>query len=116
MSCQQIRESISLPPAPSPRANNNSNICLKYCPKGLDHLNTHAETLTDIEVEFTYGVLDNTFPDNMKPLNGMYITGDSLNFMLPSHIVFVASSSFDAVNFAGAVGSTLITDNLELID
>jgi len=76
---------------------------------------TNVETLTDIEVEFTYGELDNTFPDYMKPPNGMYVTGDSLNFMLPSHIVFVASSSFDGANFAGAVGSTLIIDDLELI-
>ncbi len=40
MSCQQIREVMSLPPDP-PRINNNNYICLKYCPKGLDHLNEH---------------------------------------------------------------------------
>ncbi len=28
---------MSLPPSP-PRVNNNNYICLKYCPKGLDHL------------------------------------------------------------------------------
>ena len=38
MSCQQIREVMSLPPDP-PHINNNNYICLKYCPKGLDHLN-----------------------------------------------------------------------------
>ena len=38
MSCQQIREVMSLPPDP-PHVNNNNYICLKYCPKGLDHLN-----------------------------------------------------------------------------
>jgi len=37
MSCQQIREVMSLPPDP-PHVNNNNYICLKYCPKGLDHL------------------------------------------------------------------------------
>jgi len=28
---------MSLPPDP-PHVNNNNYICLKYCPKGLDHL------------------------------------------------------------------------------
>lgn len=37
MSFQQIREVISLPKHPS-RVNNNNYICMKYCPKGLDHL------------------------------------------------------------------------------
>ena len=39
MSFQQKGKVISLPPAP-PRVNNDNNnyICIKYCPKGLDHL------------------------------------------------------------------------------
>lgn len=37
MSYQQFREVISLPPDP-PRINNINYICIKYCPKALDHL------------------------------------------------------------------------------
>ena len=37
MSYQQIMGVMSLPPDP-PRVNNNNYICIKYCPKGLDHL------------------------------------------------------------------------------
>ena len=37
MSYQQFRKVISLPPDP-PRINNINYICIKYCPKALDHL------------------------------------------------------------------------------
>lgn len=42
---------MSLPPDP-PHVNNNNYICLKYCPKGLDHLNGdyHAPNYYKIEV------------------------------------------------------------------
>jgi len=42
MSYQQFRKVISLPPDP-PRINNINYICIKYCPKALDHLNTDFE-------------------------------------------------------------------------
>ena len=74
-----------------------------------------VEEQTRITVNFTYGELDSSFPDYMRPTDGKYVTGDSVSFVLPSHITFVASSSYDGDNFAGAVGSTLIVDNLELI-
>lgn len=70
--------------------------------------------LTEIEIEFTYGELDNSVPDYMKPSNGMYVAGDSVSYILPTHIVFVGSASFDGANFAGAVGSTLLLDDLEM--
>jgi len=71
--------------------------------------------LTSIEILFTYGELDNTFPDYMKPADNVYVSADSAAFALPTHITFVASSSFDGANFAGAVGSTLIIDNIEML-
>jgi hypothetical protein len=77
--------------------------------------NQVQEELTTLSVNFTYGELDSSYPDFMKPPDGKYVTGDSANFILPSHITFVASSSFDGDNFAGAVGSTLVVDNLQLI-
>ncbi len=71
--------------------------------------------LTNIEIAFTYGELDNTFPDYMKPPNNDYVSADSAAFALPTHITFVASSSFDGANFAGAVGSVLIVDDIEMV-
>ncbi len=73
-----------------------------------------VETLESVTIEFVYGVLDNSYPDSIKPPDGSYVTGDSLDFILPTHITFVASSSFDGARFAGAVGSLLIIDDLEL--
>ncbi len=76
------------------------------------------ENLTDfkeIQIDFVYGALDGSYPDFMKPKNGEYVVGDDVNYMLPTHITFVASSSFDGANFAGAIGSVLIIDDLELI-
>ena len=74
-----------------------------------------VSTIWLLSVNFTYGELDSSFPDYMRPPDGKYVTGDSVNFVLPSHITFVASSSYDGDNFAGAVGSTLLVDNLELL-
>ena len=47
MSFQQKGKVISLPPDP-PRVNNDNNnyICIKYCLKGLDHLNGAPMTVT----------------------------------------------------------------------
>jgi hypothetical protein len=73
------------------------------------------DDLTTIEIDFTYGELDSSFPDYMKPADNVYVSPDSAAFALPTHITFVASSSFDGANFAGAVGSVLIVDDVEMI-
>ena len=71
--------------------------------------------LATMELSFTYGELDGSFPDYMKPTDQGYVSGDSATFVLPTHITFVASSSFDGANFAGAIGSTLIVDDVEMV-
>ena len=71
--------------------------------------------LTTMEMSFTYGELDGSFPDYMKPTDHGYVSRDSATFVLPTHITFVASSSFDGANFAGAIGSTLIIDDVEMV-
>ncbi|MFV0366772.1 MAG: PCMD domain-containing protein [Mangrovibacterium sp.] len=68
----------------------------------------------DIELTFTYGELDESFPDYMKPTNGLYVDADLVDYALPTHIIFVASSSYNGDNFAGAVGSLLFVDDLKL--
>jgi hypothetical protein len=68
-----------------------------------------------IEVPITYGPLDNSFPDYMFPDEGDFVSADSAAFILPTHLTFVATSSFDGANFAGAIGSTLVIDDLELV-
>ncbi len=73
------------------------------------------EELTNQDVVFTYGELDSSFPDYMRPLNNNYVSSDSAAFALPTHITFIASSSFDGANFAGAVGSVLIVDDIEMV-
>lgn len=74
-----------------------------------------ADMLTTMEIPFTYGALDDSFPDYMKPEDGVYVSADSAAFVLPTHITFVASSSFDGANFAGAIGSILIVDDVEMV-
>jgi hypothetical protein len=74
-----------------------------------------VENLTSLEIVFTYGELDNTFPEYMKPPDNAYVSTDSAAFALPTHITFVASSSYDGANFAGAVGSVLIVDDIEML-
>lgn len=71
--------------------------------------------LSEIELDFTYGELDNSFPDYMKPENGLYVSADSSKFVLPTHITFVASSSYNGAIFSGAIGSELIVDDVELL-
>jgi hypothetical protein len=51
----------------------------------------------------------------MYPENNAYVSDDLAQFALPTHITFVASSSFDGANFAGAIDSTLIIDDVELV-
>ncbi|WP_027136701.1 PCMD domain-containing protein [Gaetbulibacter saemankumensis] len=68
------------------------------------------------EVVFYYGALDNSFPDYMFPPDGQnFVNDDIAQYGLPTHITFVASSSFDGANFAGAIGSTLIIDDIEMV-
>ncbi len=71
--------------------------------------------LMTIEIPYIYGVLDGSFPDYMQPQNGLYVENEQVDYILPTHITFVASSSFDGANFAGAVGSALVVDDIELI-
>lgn len=67
------------------------------------------------EIPFTYGALNNSFPDYMRPANNLYVDAESAIFILPTHITFVASSSYDGAHFAGAIGSRLIVDDIEMI-
>ena len=71
--------------------------------------------ILDLNVEMTYGELPGDAPDYAKPPDGQYVRADSAEFILPTHLTFVATSSFDGANFAGAVGSKLIIDDIELI-
>ncbi|WP_347839211.1 PCMD domain-containing protein [uncultured Draconibacterium sp.] len=71
--------------------------------------------LTTKEMEVVYGPLDDSYPDYMKPADGNFISADSAAYILPTHITFVASSSYDGANFAGAIGSELIIDDIEMI-
>ena len=73
------------------------------------------EALVTQEMVFTYGELDASFPDYMYPENNTYVSDELAQFALPTHITFVASSSFDGANFAGAIDSTLIIDDIELV-
>lgn len=72
-------------------------------------------TLTTVEVVFTYGELDSSFPDYMKPTTDEYVSSDSASYLLPTHITFVASSSYDGAKFCGAVGSVLMLDDVEMV-
>ncbi|MCY1719975.1 PCMD domain-containing protein [Prolixibacteraceae bacterium Z1-6] len=73
------------------------------------------DELTNKEVVFTYGELDDNFPEYMFPLDHGFVSADSAQFILPTHITFVASSSFDGANFAGAIGSKLIIDDIVMV-
>ncbi len=67
------------------------------------------------EVIFTYGSLDSSFPAYMKPKNNLYVDASEAAFILPTHITFVASSSFAGAQFAGAIGSKLVVDDVKMI-
>ena len=71
--------------------------------------------LTEIEIPVIYGALDNSYPEFMNPIDHGFVSRDSASFVLPTHINFVATSSFDGANFAGAIGSVLIIDDVEMI-
>jgi len=67
------------------------------------------------EIVFTYGALDSSFPSYMKPKNNLYVSAADAAFVLPTHITFVASSSFAGAKFAGAIGSKLVVDDVIMI-
>ena len=73
-----------------------------------------VEEMTAKQVDLIYGPLHATFPEELLPEDG-YVSSDSLEFILPTHISFLATSSFQGDKFAGAIGSTLIIDDLELV-
>lgn len=73
------------------------------------------DEMTTLEVPFTYGELDETFPSYTRPVDHGFVSRDSANFVLPTHITFVGSSSYDGAVFAGAVGSVLILDDVEMV-
>ena len=66
------------------------------------------------QVNLVYGELDSSFPEELLPEDG-YVSEESVHYVLPTHISFLATSSFEGDKFAGAVGSTLVLDDLELI-
>ncbi len=70
---------------------------------------------TEVQIDFTYGELPADAPEYSRPADGKYVSADSASFIPPSHLTFVASSSADGKIFAGAVGSILFVDDLELI-
>lgn len=76
--------------------------------------NTQSDLLT-ITIPFFYGPLDQGSPDYMYPEEGGFVSTDSAAFVLPSHITLVATSSWDGANFAGAIGSKLIIDDVAFI-
>lgn len=71
--------------------------------------------LITLEIPFHYGSLSSDFPEAAQPENGVFVDVEQLSYILPTHISFVASSSFDGANFAGAIGSSLVVDDIELI-
>ncbi len=75
---------------------------------------TQSDMITK-EIDFIYGELDASYPDYTKPVDHGYVSEDSAIFVLPTHITFVASSSFDGANFAGAIDSNLIIDDVEMV-
>mgnify|MGYP000515994870 FL=1 len=73
------------------------------------------EDLTIHEIPFVYGEPEGSYPDYMKPKGHGFVSADSASFVLPTHITFVASSSYDGANFAGAIGSVLMVDDIEMV-
>jgi len=73
------------------------------------------QEMKEIEISVIYGALDSSYPDYMNPVDQDFVSADSASFILPTHITFVASSSYDGVNFAGAIGSSLIIDDIEMV-
>jgi hypothetical protein len=77
--------------------------------------NLNQPELTTKELDFVYGPLNDSYPDYMRADDVDFVPADSAAYMLPTHITFVASSSYDGANFAGAIGSLLIIDDVEMV-
>jgi hypothetical protein len=92
-----------------------SGTSVKRLATGCLRSETTVSEITDLNVDLIYGELPPEAPDYSKPENGQYVRADSAEFILPTHLTFVATSSFDGANFAGAVGSLLIIDDLEMV-
>lgn len=75
----------------------------------------HQPDMVTKEMEVVYGPLDNSYPDYMRGEDVDFVAADSAAYMLPTHISFVASSSYAGAVFAGAVGSELIIDDVEMV-
>ncbi|MBS2100121.1 PCMD domain-containing protein [Carboxylicivirga linearis] len=73
------------------------------------------EEMKTVEMPFYYGELDNSFPDYMMPVDHDFVSADSSSYALPTHISLIATSSFGGDAFEGAIGSTLIIDDLEMV-
>ena len=71
--------------------------------------------MKEIEIQLIYGELPSSTPDYKKPPNNHYVSADSAAYILPTHLIFVAASSYGGDSFEGAVGSELIIDNLQLV-
>lgn len=67
-----------------------------------------------IAVEFTYGALGSDVPNYMKPADGAYVSAEEEEYILPTHLIFVATSSCEGDQFSGAVGSKLCVDDLRM--
>ena len=76
---------------------------------------TQSETtnLTGVNVDFEYGKLFGTYPDYLKPENGKYVPLDSIGIVFPTHLSFMANSSFKGDELAGAIGSVLVVDDIK---
>ena len=48
-------------------------------------------------------------------IKGAIITVEFANYFSPTHLTFVASSSYDGANFAGAIVSTLVVDVIAMV-
>ena len=65
----------------------------------------------ELQMDFVYGPLDGSYPDYMKPADGQYAEASAT----PTHISVIMSSSAAGDVFAGAVGSKLQANDLELL-
>jgi hypothetical protein len=65
----------------------------------------------NMEIPFVYGELDNSYPDFMKPADGVYADPSST----PTHISVIMSSSARGDIFEGALGSKLEVNDFELV-
>lgn len=80
---------------------------------GLFRSGETVENMTTESVDLIYGELHDSFPLELLPEDG-FVPDTEIDYALPTHIVFLATSSYQGDKFEGAVGSTLLIDDLEL--